>query len=257
MPRDGRREAAERHVVVGERPQRLVAVEGDAVEVVRLPLVPVRRPARGRRSSAPCRRSAATLTTRTSPAAETSSARTTVPSPVGRGVEPGEAPAVCERRRDRLAVLRSAERRTTSCEPSQQPVHDRRPGQPGRRDREREQQHVVATAVSATTARSPGGRVAVAVPRLRRRPSRSEHGRGRGSRVRAGPRLLPAAHGCPAWKPPATISTSLTKSGDGGSPASAPSEIPSEAPSAGCVRAMPPTAWPAARGSCSSSGVAA
>ena len=67
----------------------------------------------------------------------------------------------------------------------------------------------------------------------------------RASRIAA----APAAHGRPTWKPPATISTSLTKSGDGGSPASAPSEMPSDAPSAGCVLPMPPTAWPAARGS--------
>ncbi len=62
----------------------------------------------------------------------------------------------------------------------------------------------------------------------------------RASRIAA----TPAAQGRPTWKPPATISTSLTKSGEGGRPASAPSEIPREAPSAGCVLPIPPTAWP-------------
>ena len=53
------------------------------------------------------------------------------------------------------------------------------------------------------------------------------------------------------------ISTSLTKSGEGGRPASAPSEMPIVAPRPGWVRAMPVTAWPAARGSWPRSGVAA
>ena len=41
--------------------------------------------------------------------------------------------------------------------------------------------------------------------------------------------IAAAAQGRPAWKPPATISTSLTKSGEGGRPASVPSEMPSDA----------------------------
>ncbi len=101
---DGRREAIEGHVVVDERAQRLVAVEHDAVEVVRLALVPARcrcevddrrhrsrlpppRSRRGRRR--PGRRAGCVRPRRRR---------------VRRGVEPGEAPAVGERRRHGLAV---------------------------------------------------------------------------------------------------------------------------------------------------------
>ena len=41
-PRTGTVQCGELEVVVDERPERLVAVEADAVEVVRLPLVPAR-----------------------------------------------------------------------------------------------------------------------------------------------------------------------------------------------------------------------
>ena len=70
-------------------------------------------------------------------------------------------------------------------------------------------------------------------------------------------RLVIFGHGRPAAKPPATIRISLTKSGEGGRPASAPRESPSTAASEGRVRPMPRAGWPAARGSCPSSGVAA
>ena len=53
--RDRHGPAAEVGVVVDERPQRLVAGEADAVEIVRLALVPARGRGRGRRSTAPRR----------------------------------------------------------------------------------------------------------------------------------------------------------------------------------------------------------
>ncbi len=107
-PAHGRRESAEGHVVVDERPERLVAVEADAVEVVCLALVPA-----GGRSEVDDRRhrhrrAASTLSSRSSPAGEASSVRTAGRPPSRRGVQAREAPAVGERSRDRLAVLGSA-----------------------------------------------------------------------------------------------------------------------------------------------------
>ena len=58
-----------------------------------------------------------------------------------------------------------------------------------------------------------------------------------------------ADHGRPASNPPATIRTSLTKSGEGGRPASAASEPPSTDPSPACVRSTPWVARVPARGS--------
>ena len=83
----------------------------------------------------------------------------------------------------------------------------------------------VATAVSAVTARSPGAALAVAPGAFPPAVSIRAWTRPRNPSA-SKTAAAPAAQGRPAWKPPATISTSLTKSGDGGSPARAPSEMP-------------------------------
>ncbi len=107
------------------------------------------------------------------------------------------------------------------------------PGQPERGRREREQEHAATAAVATVTLRRPGAAPAapprLAGDRLDQRvdePEEPEREQDRGD-------IRQPMGGRPA-KPPATISTSLTKSGDGGSPASVPSESPIAAPSAGC-----------------------
>ena len=101
VPVNRDRPAAELEVVVDERPQRLVAVEADAVEVGRLALVPAGRAVRstivGTRPF-----STTTVSSRTSPSGAASAARTRAPA--GRGVQAGEAPGA------RRALRRSAAR---------------------------------------------------------------------------------------------------------------------------------------------------
>ncbi len=234
--------------MVDERAERLVAVEADAVEVGGLALVPA-----------------------------------------GGGGEiddRGHAPAV---RRDRLEADRAVRRRRAPCARAR-----RRPTRAGRRSASRSRARrrrsrgtpplIRSPARARATSELSGSQSAAAARPSRhdgrdarehgdaaearrrgrgrgaapcRRSSRSARARGRGSRARAGARSRRPPRGARPAKPPATISTSLTKSGEGGSPASAPSETPIAAPRTGCVLPMPVTAWPPARGSCASSGVAA
>ena len=206
------------------------------------PARPSPRRERGRRSSAPSPpRGVDALDAEAHPSGELSSVRTAGSAVVGRGVEAREAPAVRERRRDGVAVRRAGEWSGAQPSPRRRPSTIAESGSQSAAA-VRASSSGTATAVSVVTARSPG-----AGSRSRRRGLPDHRvdrarARARGTRARGGSPPLPAAQGRPTWKPPATISTSLTKRGDGGSPASAPSETPSEAPSAGSVLPMPPTA---------------
>ena len=232
--------AGEIEVVVDERPQRLVPLEADAVEVERLPLVPA-----GRRSEVDDRRHAAGLGRH---ALDVNAARrrrraASARSPPSTACRPANRQPAGERVLHPRAVRRSSE-------PPGERVDDVAARQPERRAGEGEQQHGRRPRRATRTERRP-----VVGPRrprrlLARRPSRPGRARARGTRARAAARRPPAAHGRPAWNPPATISTSLTKSGEGGSPASAPSETPSDAAEPGlrCARSPPPRGRrPAAR----------
>ena len=99
----------------------------------------------------------------------------------------------------------------------------------------------VATAVSATTPRRPTGGASARFRALPTSTSSSVCPSPRKPSARSTARAV-ASHGSPALKPPATMRTSLAKSGEGGRPASVPSEMPSDAPRAGLVRAMPEAA---------------
>ena len=241
------RPAVEREVVVDERPQRLVAVEADAVEVVRLALVPARGGARSTiDGTAPPR--ASTVSSRPCRRARPARGRR---APVGR-VEAPEARAGGERGGDRLAVGAGSR---TVIRPPDERLDEVAAGEPERRHCECEE-HRAAAVPSTITPRRPG-----ASSRSRRRvlpPVVSTSAWARPRKPRASrTTAAAAAHG----------RTRLEAAGDDQhladeerrrrKPASAPSERPIVAPSAGCVRAMPVTACPAARGSCPRSGVAA
>ena len=184
-PRTGTVQCASGEVVVDERPQRLVAVEADAVEIVRLALVPVRR-----RREIDDRRRRALLGLRPpraaiAPSGATSSVRTTTRPG---GVEAGEAPAVGERLVDGLPVAGAS---WSSRDPSSERFDDRRaPGSQNAAAASASEDHRGAAAERQRRPRRPG-----AGQRSRRRalpavlrPARAQ---GRGSRARAGRRRPP------------------------------------------------------------------
>ena len=100
-PCTGRREPGEGDVVVDERPQRLVAVEADAVEVVRLPLVPPRRGGEVDDRRAPRRAAASARSRRASPSRRGEQRRHRGAALAAGGMQAREAPAVGERPRRR------------------------------------------------------------------------------------------------------------------------------------------------------------
>ena len=236
----------EREIVVDQRAQRLVADEVDAVEIRCFALVPC-----GSRREIHDRRDAAfDHGGRLDPhLAVRPGERRADEAPVGRRVEPGEAPRAGERVGDcraigvahptpltrARAIALPGNQSEAAASPSRQttviPVSARKPRSPGGSGRRWRRALPASVAISAC-----------ARPRKPRASSAA---------------VAAAVHGRPAAKPPATMSTSLAKRGDGGRPASAPSETPIAAPSAGCVLAIPPTACVDARGSMPTRGVAA
>src|SRR5581483_1805728 len=239
MAVDGHRPAREVEVVIDERTQRHVAVEGDPAEVGRLALVPR---CRGHE-----------VDDRGHTPLDALDARRPVGGdehrPDGRagGMQPAEPPACGERLLDPGAVAHRI--------PSASARAIELPGSHSAAAASARSAAAVTGASTATPRRPSAGErsrrpvlpasVSISACARPRKPSASSSAD------------APAAQGRPAAKPPATISTSLAKSGDGGRPASAPSETPIAVPSIGSLRATPPTACPAARGSCASNGTAA
>ncbi len=230
---DRNRPPRELEIVLDERPQRLVPGEADSLQIVRLALVPA-----GRGSEIDDRGGDSLLCGNGLEARGpvlVGDQRADECSVRGR-VQAGEAPAVGECRRRPVPV--GGEASWTSRQPSDERVDELGAGQPdrgggraragGRRDagerRSRAAQPGRLGAVARGAAAPPV--VSISAWASPRKPSASRSA------------VALAAQGCPAWKPPATISTSLTKSGEGGSPASAPSEMPIDAPRAGlaCAR---------------------
>ncbi len=194
----------------------------DAVQVVRLALVPAggRREVDDRSDDALVDRDA--LAARIVPSGAASRVRTT--RPVRARVQAGEA------RSPRQAPRRRARGRSdgrASREPPDERVDELRAGQ---HDRSRGKRRAVRTADDARSATvdaaQAGNGAALASERCRRRLSRSAAWARPRKPSASRSAVALAAQGWPAWKPPATISTSLTKSGEGGRPESAAQRDP-------------------------------
>ena len=201
------RPAVERRIVVEQQPERLVPVEADAVDVGRLALVP----ARGgdevdeRRCAAAAHRDV--LEARAPVRADE---QRTHQRAAGRRVKATETRARGERSA-RPHSVRMAVRRLTRLPPRASATSSV-PRQPEGRTREREQ-GIVAAAVRTVTPRRP-----VALPAGLRRAFPAVVSSSAWTSPRkpnaSSSAAAAAAQPYPAWKPPATISTSLAKSGD-------------------------------------------
>ena len=230
--------------MVDERSQRLVAVEADAVQVGGLALVPA-----GCRREVDDRGDGSLVGgARLEPASRRPfavSSDADERAAFGR-VEAGEAPAVgqgARRRRRGRSLPRGALTRPLPAAPRRCRCRAARARRRSARGAARRTTPVSArdAAESRRLRRGRGGAASPTVVSIRawarpRKPSASSSVDAAAAQVR------------PAWKPPATISTSLAKSGKGGRPASAPSETPIDVPSTGWVRAMPVTECPADAG---------